>query len=192
MEIFNEDLNTNNNVRAGDFLLAEPMLSDPNFQRSVILVCEHDAKKGSFGLVLTQRADVIVNDDNLQPYLEGNLYVGGPVQQNTLHYIHQLPDLPGSIKLRGNVFWGGDFDELQARLKSGAVSAADCRFFMGYSGWGAGQLDQELSQNSWVIARESPNLIFTTSPVGLWKQILLGMGGKYAMYTNFPTDPSLN
>ena len=192
MEIFNENLNDNPEVKPGNLLLAEPMLADPNFQRSVILVCEHDREQGSFGLVLNQLAEVIVSDPLLRPYLEGNLYVGGPVQQNTLHYIHSLPSITGSIPLGDGLLWGGDFQELQQALRSGEAQPGNCRFFIGYSGWAPQQLDGEISQNSWVIARTSPSIVLSTPADDLWKAVLTQMGGKYAMYTNFPTDPSLN
>ncbi len=192
MDLFTGDLNDNDEVIAGNLLLAEPMLFDPNFQRTVILVCEHNDEQGSFGLVINKKASVIIEDPALSPFLEGNLYVGGPVQGNTLHFIHKLPEVEGAISLSGGVFWGGDFEVIKELHKTGMAHQGNCRFFLGYSGWSQGQLAEEVEVNSWVIARISPSIIFEAPADGLWKEALLRMGGKYPMYANYPVDPSQN
>jgi putative transcriptional regulator len=192
MEIFGEALNESNALQAGDLLLAEPMLFDPNFQRSVILVCEHDDAQGTFGLVVNHPAQVIVEEIDKHPYLKGNLYKGGPVQPNTLHYLHKFEHLEGCVHVRDGIFWGGDYEQLVVLHQQGLLGTHNCRFFIGYSGWGEGQLTEELNQNSWVISRMPLSLIFEVPPQHLWEEILKRMGGKYRMFTNFPVDPSLN
>ena len=192
MEFFSQDLNQNNDVKAGDLLLAEPMLSDPNFQRTVILICEHRHEEGSFGLVVNKLSEISIAELEEILSLEDNLYVGGPVQQNTLHFIHKIPSLEGAIPLNDGVYWGGDYEELKSLCLLGKVNAENCRFFLGYSGWGEGQLAEELKQNSWVIASVGLSVIFEVSADNLWEEILKRMGGKFKMFTNFPVDPSLN
>ncbi|MGB0525321.1 MAG: YqgE/AlgH family protein [Flammeovirgaceae bacterium] len=192
MELFSENLNNDNEVRSGDFLLAEPMLLDPNFQRTVVIVCEHKDDEGSFGLIVNRQADVNIEQLEDFLYLQGNLYVGGPVQQNTLHFLHQIPELEGSILLRDGVYWGGDYEQLKELHIQGKVNAHNCRFFIGYSGWGKLQLKGELLQNSWVISRVDLSLLFKVEPDELWQRVLEQMGGKYKMFTNYPVDPSLN
>jgi len=192
MDLFSENLNDNNEVKSGDFLLAEPMLLDPNFQRTVVIICEHENNEGSFGLVVNKQADVNIEQLEDFLYLRDNLFIGGPVQQNTLHFLHLIPKLEGAIPLRDGVYWGGDYDQLKELHIQGKVSAQNCRFFIGYSGWGQNQLMGELGQNSWVISRVDLSLLFKVEPDDLWQEILQQMGGKYKMFKNYPVDPSLN
>lgn len=192
MELFGKDLNDDNHVEAGEFLLAEPMLFDPNFQRTVILLCEHDDTKGSFGLVLNRPADVVLEDDSKHPYLKGNLYVGGPVQPNTLHYLHTFEHLEGAIPVKDGIFWGGDYEQIVLLHQQGVLNTSNCRFFIGYSGWSSHQLQEEIEQNSWIISKADISVMFKQKPDNLWKEILKDMGGKYRMFINYPVDPSLN
>ena len=190
-ELFSGSLNTDNEVKAGDLLLAEPMLRDHNFQRTVILICEyHD--EGSFGLVLNKQADVQIEELEAILPLEGNLYIGGPVQQNTLHFIHTFKALKGAIPLKNGVFWGGDYEVLKEKALLGELTPQNCRFFLGYSGWGEQQLKEELKQNSWVIASVDLSSIFDTPAEQLWEVVLKKLGGKYKLFVNYPIDPSLN
>lgn len=192
MDVFSENLNRNNDVQPGDFLLAEPMLLDPTFQRTVVIMCEHSHDEGSFGLVVNRLADVTIEELEDFFFLRNNLFIGGPVQQNTLHFLHQIPELKGAILLRDEVYWGGDYEQLQELHLQGKVGPENCRFFIGYSGWGKEQLLGELSENSWVISRVDLSLLFKVEPDELWQAVLEQMGGKYKMFTNFPVDPSLN
>lgn len=192
MDVFSENLNEDNTVKSGDFLLAEPMLLDPNFQRTVVIVCEHSDDEGSFGLIVNKHADVNIEQLEDFLYLKGNLYVGGPVQQNTLHFLHQISELEGSIPLRDGVYWGGDFDQLKELHIQGKVNPQNCRFFIGYSGWGKLQLKGEVMQNSWVISKVDLSVLFQVDADDLWQEVLQRMGGKYKMFTNYPVDPSLN
>ncbi|MFT5915416.1 MAG: putative transcriptional regulator, partial [Bacteroidia bacterium] len=144
MDVFGKDLNSENEVEGGNLLLAEPMLADSNFQRTVILVCEHIKEEGSFGLVINKLADVAIQElEDLLP-TENNLYVGGPVQQNTLHFIHKFKDLEGAAHLGNGVYWGGDFEEIKHKGLIGELSSENIRFFLGYSGWGENQLHEEV------------------------------------------------
>lgn len=135
----------------GDLLIAEPYLGDPNFERSVILLCE-DNEKGSFGLVLNQRSNLMLKDAIDDCYADIPLYVGGPVEHNTLHYVHRLGNLiPEAVDLGKGLFWSGDFETLKTMINIGKVEEKDIRFFLGYSGWGEGQLDTEMNRNSWIV-----------------------------------------
>ncbi len=180
-------------VTKGSLLIAEPFLGDANFERSAVLVCEHN-DNGTFGLVWNQTTphhldDVLTEDI----YPDVPLYVGGPVEQNTLHFIHRRPDLiPKSRKLGENLYWGGDFEEAQRLLNLGTFPLADVRFFIGYSGWSSGQLDDELKRNSWIVAPASSEFIFDTAPDQFWRAVLRQMGGEYRVLSHYPTDPRLN
>src|SRR5690606_37981296 len=126
-----------------------------NFSRSVVLLCEHN-DDGSFGLVFNKPSILKINEiledfDFLD--LEG--YVGGPVEQNTLHYVYcGKKELEGSIQIGENLWWGGDFEELVSRLKTGTFDLENIRFFLGYSGWAPGQLKDELTEDTWIICKE--------------------------------------
>lgn len=185
--------NKMSSVKSGSLLISEPFLGDPNFERSVVLVCQHD-EEGSFGLVLNQQSNLMLSD--VLP-IESNPYdyplgVGGPMEHNTLHYIHRLPELPAAIQVSENLWWGGDFDVLQQMLAAAEVEPSQIRFFLGYSGWSAGQLQEELDKNLWFINNNAANKLFTLNTETLWREILKQMGGKYKMFSNYPIDPSLN
>lgn len=180
------------NPEKGKILISEPFLPDPNFERSVILLCEHN-EGGSFGLVINKTAGVNVGD--IVPELigvENKLFIGGPVQQDSLHFVHTLPDLDGNEVVEG-LYWGGDFEKLAFKAETGQLPAENMKFFLGYSGWDAGQLQQELDQDSWIVCGDfTHDLLFNTEPSEIWKKALSEMGGRYALYSRYPSDPRLN
>lgn len=179
-------------IKAGDLLIAEPFLGDPNFERSVVLVCEH-SEFGSFGLVLNQITESALSDVVQNIYSEYPLFIGGPVENNTLHYVHRLGDIiEDSIEITDGLFWSGDFETLKSLINIGKVSPSDIRFFLGYSGWGAGQLDLELKQNVWYVTEADAPLIFDNTAEQFWRTVLHKMGGDYKVLSNYPKDPRLN
>lgn len=178
---------------AGQLLLANPFMGDPNFKRSVVLLVEHNSE-GSLGFVLNRLSGVRLSEAIEQPIrFEGPLYVGGPVQPESLHVVHRLgPLVEGSARVADGVYWGGDFDTLRRMLSEGRVATNDSRFFMGYSGWGPGQLAEELEANSWIVHPASAGSVFDLSINSLWRSVLRSMGHQYAILANFPEDPRLN
>lgn len=176
----------------GRLLISEPFLPDPNFQRSVILLCDHN-NDGSFGLVLNKKMGVRM--ENVLPDLDLDVPVfrGGPVELNTLHFLHTIPDLiDNSQQVTENIFWGGDFEKLKFLASTKQLNHDNIRFFIGYSGWGAGQLNMELSQNTWFITDGEINNFFVEDDEKYWRTVLKDMGGKFKVMSNFPDDPSLN
>jgi putative transcriptional regulator len=178
----------------GVILIAHPWLSDPNFQRTVIMVCEHQEENGSFGLVLTRPLD-----RRLGEFIETlsssdlTLYAGGPVQTDTLHFLHTHGRLVDSaIQVQEDLYWGGDFDLMQALVLAGDATTATTRFFAGYSGWGSGQLAMEIAEGSWILTRAPTEVVLETRPEELWRSLLRRMGGPFALLSNFPTDPRNN
>ena len=178
----------------GDLLISEPYLPDPNFERTVILMCEHD-DNGSFGFVLNKKANVKLPDviDDVGDYY-AELFIGGPVQQDTLHFVHRNENLSEkSSELIDKVFWGGNFDELLALINTKAIYQQDIRFFMGYSGWSSGQLMEEMKAGSWIVMKNvNAEMIFDWDNQELWKECLKSMGGKFRLMSNYPKDPRLN
>lgn len=177
----------------GRLLISEPFMYDPNFKRTVIMLCEHN-KEGSFGLVLNKRTEYMVGD--AIPDLDiadAPLYFGGPVEPNTLHFLHTRPDLFEQCnRVTEHVFWGGDFDRLKFLLSTKQLDKDSLRFFIGYSGWSAGQLVEEIQKNSWIITDGEINNFFLEDEDKLWRRVLQDMGGKFKAIAHFPEDPSLN
>jgi putative transcriptional regulator len=181
------------NPAPGILLIADPFLKDPNFMRSVVFLCEHK-DEGSFGFVLNKNYDYTLDelvhglDDLKIP-----VYLGGPVQMDTIHFLHQYPELiPGGFEITDGVFWGGDFETAVTLIRGGKVDLQKIRFFIGYSGWGSGQLADELKEKSWVVAEASRKLVFHKKIEEVWKDALIELGGDYEMMVNFPIDPQLN
>ena len=177
----------------GRVLIAPPMMQDPNFRRSVILLCEHGVD-GSFGLILNRSISLNLTDvvEGMDLY-EGPLCLGGPVQPNTLHVLHRLGNKVGeSIEITNEVFWGGDFEIIQQLVENEKTSSESIRFFLGYAGWSPGQLDAETEQDGWIVAEADNALIFPDDPTELWAATLRRMGGEYALLANFPDDPRMN
>lgn len=177
----------------GILLIADPFLKDPNFLRTVVFLCEH-REEGSFGFVLNRKYENTL--DELIPEVEGfklPVFYGGPVQMDTIHFLHQYPeDIPGGEEVMKGVFWGGDFGKAVELIKSGDLDADKIRFYIGYSGWKDGQLSDEIKEKSWLTVKANRKLIFQTSPENVWKDSLKHLGGDYEMMIHFPTDPQLN
>jgi putative transcriptional regulator len=179
-------------VGRGKLLIAEPFLGDPNFERSVVLLCEHN-EQGSFGLVLNQTSNLHLDDVMENMYGEFPLYIGGPVEQNTLHFIHRLGNqIDKSVDIGNGIYWSGDFEEVKTLINIGKISENDIRLFIGYSGWSAGQLADEMNRNSWIVSETDAHFIFDTPANQFWRAILKSMGGEYKVLSNYPTDPRLN
>lgn len=177
----------------GRLLISEPYLPDPNFERTIILLCENN-EEGSFGFVLNKPSLANVSEvmDDIKDY-DHPAMVGGPVQQDTLHYIHRYPTLEDSVEILPGIFWGGNFEKLLFLLDTKQLAHKDIRFFLGYSGWTGGQLESELEQDSWIVSdKANEELVFDTAPDSMWKKTLTIMGGRYSVYSNYPKDPRLN
>ena len=177
----------------GILLIADPFLKDPNFLRTVVFLCEHN-DDGSFGFVLNRKYENTL--DELIPDIEGfsiPVFYGGPVQMDTIHFLHQYPqEIPGGEEVMKGLFWGGDFSKTLEMIRSGQLDQNKVRFFIGYSGWSTGQLADEIKEKSWLTVKSIPKLIFKTKPEEIWKESLKHLGGDYEMMIHFPTDPQLN
>jgi putative transcriptional regulator len=175
----------------GQLLVASPALLDPNFARTVVLVTEH-TEEGAMGLVLNRPATVSVGDavPHLAPLVaeDDPVYVGGPVQREAALALAQLEDPSEAAALAlGDVgFLRADVDPDEIR------GVRRARVFAGYSGWGAGQLESELEELSWIVEPAEPDDVFTPAPGELWGTVLRRKGGRYALFALMPLDPSVN
>ena len=177
----------------GKILISEPFLPDTFFNRSIVYLTDH-TPEGSVGFILNKKLDIKVSSaiegfDGFDEYLN----MGGPVAPDTLHYLHNLGELiPKSIPVEGNIFWGGDIDVIRELIKSGKIDKTQIRFFLGYSGWSAGQLERELKENSWVIAKVNSNIVLNNRGDDIWKKVLRSFKNKYRMWADFPDSPEMN
>lgn len=173
--------------------MSEPFLTDQNFRRAVVLLTEHN-DDGSIGFVLNQPTKINLNDVLEDfPKIDCKIFIGGPVQQETLHFIHSIEELKQeSIPIAPGIYWGGNFDKLKELIRAQQVESDQIRFFLGYSGWAPQQLEQEMKLRSWILSPVSKKHAFSLDSDRLWKNILATMGKKHKMISNFPEDPSLN
>lgn len=192
MDFLNMEKPTNAELTAGKLLIAEPFLSDPNFARSVILLCEH-SEDGSVGFVLNRSTELTLGDllpDLYTPLLK--VYQGGPVQLDTLHMLHRTPKAFGGNEIYPGVFWGGSYEALQEAVVNSDYQPIDMRLFVGYSGWSPGQLEKELKDGAWIVADLSTALLFETDAENIWKQAIKLLGSEYNYLANLPLNPQLN
>ena len=177
----------------GKILISEPFLPDTFFNRSIVYLTDH-SPEGSVGFILNKTIDLKVSAaiNGFEDWDE-NLNMGGPVAPDTIHYIHSLGYLvPKSIQIEENIYWGGDIDSIRGLVNTGQINQSQIRFFLGYSGWSAGQLERELKENSWVIAKVSPEIIMNNRGEDTWKRVLRLLKTKYRRWADFPESPEMN
>ncbi len=177
----------------GKILISEPFLPDTFFNRTIVYLADHTAE-GSVGFILNKKLEIKVCDaisgfDTWEEFLS----MGGPVAPDTLHYLHKLGDLiPKSVWVDDKIFWGGDIDFIRDLIKKGKIKSSQIRFFLGYSGWTAGQLEKELKENSWVIAKIKTDIVLNNPVDNDWKRVLRSLNNKYRIWADFPESPDMN
>lgn len=178
----------------GRLLVAEPtIIGDVSFNRSVVLLAEEN-ESGFIGFILNKPLEYTIND--LIPDVNSNITVfnGGPVEQDNMYFMHKIPDLiPNSIEISNGIYWGGDFDTVTMLLENKLITDKEIRFFLGYSGWDANQLEQELNSNSWIVVNNTySNGIFSIENASFWKEKMKEFGGDYLIWSNAPENPNFN
>lgn len=184
-----------NKLQKGSLLLSEPFMLDHNFERSVVLLCEHDVIEGTMGVVVNNPSSLLLSDvvpdvvDSPFP-----LYIGGPVGVEGLLFLHKVPEkIEGGTFLIENIYLGGNFEQICFLINENLIQPHEIKFIIGYAGWSPGQLDDEIKQNSWAVHNKfSPDLLLLQDGEDLWKQALISLGPKYAHVANFPKSPDLN
>ena len=177
----------------GKILISEPLLADNYFKRSVVLLAEHN-EEGSFGIIMNKPIDNRFNDVVTDfPDYRGQLFLGGPVSNSSLFFIHTLgQQVENSMKIMDGLYWGGDIEAVRELLLLKQVDTNQIRFCIGYSGWGSNQLEEELQRNSWLVSGLNAKTLMNTEPDKLWELALRKLGNDYSYWENFPTDPALN
>jgi putative transcriptional regulator len=177
----------------GKLLLAGPGLKDPNFDRTVVLITDH-SEEGAMGLVLNRPSDApvaeAVPDLSWAADPGETVFVGGPVAPNGVIVLAEWEDPSQAIVLVGDDlgFVPGDADDTDAL--EAAVRRA--RVYAGHSGWGPGQLEDELEEEAWIVESPRREELFSDDPEGLWSAVLRRKGREFALLSTMPPDPSLN
>lgn len=180
----------------GRLLVATPLLEDPNFSRAVVLVLEHTAADGALGIVLNRPSETKVAEHFaewvarvVRPPV---LFVGGPVAPGAVIALAEggpdAEEMPGWTRVLGalgSLDLARDPDDVQPHV-------AALRIFVGYAGWAARQLEDELAQQAWFVVDAEPGDVFTDGPDDLWRSVLRRQRGGLAVFAAFPDDPTSN
>jgi putative transcriptional regulator len=177
----------------GKILISEPFLNDSYFKRSIVFLTEH-SDEGAVGFVLNKPVNLTINEVVKDfPAIDTQISIGGPVQTNTLHYIHTMGDIiPESIHVVGDIYWGGDFNTIKELATLDLLKTKQIKFFLGYSGWAAQQLEEEIERDSWVITDIEPERVMAEKNDHFWKEMLNRLGEKYRLWSTFPENPTMN
>ena len=142
-------------MKKGYVLFAEPTTQhDLTFNRSVVLIAEQN-ETGTIGFIINKKSDYSTID--LIPELNINfpIYNGGPVEKENLYFIHKIPSLiKNSIKIKDNLYWGGNFDLVIKLINDKKIKKNEIKFFLGYSGWEKEQLNNEIENKYWILDKK--------------------------------------
>ncbi|MGB0862065.1 MAG: YqgE/AlgH family protein [Saprospiraceae bacterium] len=176
-------------------LVADPYMNESQFKRAVVLLCEHNNETGTLGFILNKNLNIKLNDLIASfPDFDTNVHYGGPVSTDTIHYVHNVGDLlPESIRITNGLYWGGDFEQMKTLIATDIIKPENVRFFLGYSGWGAGQLQEEMRNHSWLLANLHANFVFKSKGNSkLWETVLSKESGVFDVLAQIPSDLSWN
>jgi putative transcriptional regulator len=181
-------------LEKGQLLVADPdLIGDVSFNKAVILLTDHNSQ-GSVGFIINKPLKFTIED--LVPDVSGNfkIYNGGPVEQDNLYFLHNVPKLiPDSIEISNGIYWGGCFDTVKELINNQEINKDNIRFFLGYSGWDESQLETELEQKSWIVTSNNyKNKIIGKTTSQIWKEKIIEIGGDYLIWSNAPENPYLN
>lgn len=179
----------------GSLLISEPLLQDHYFERAVILLVEHDVH-GSLGFVLNKRTKIVLND--FHPFIPKDenihLYLGGPVDQSKLFFIHDLGEevIPGCYAIGNGLYFDGDFNAMKRYIEEGGKVNGHIKFIMGYSGWNSGQLATELNEHAWIVSEPHNLPVLKADGEGFWKDAVINLGERFKHWVNYPKKPFMN
>lgn len=179
--------------KKGRILIAEPFLSGNYFNRSIIFLVAY-SEKGAVGFILNKKVDFPVKDILTDfPEFNARVNIGGPVATDSVYFIHKFgKQIRGSIQVTENLYWGGDFEDLKRLIHLGVVKSSDIRFFLGYSGWDSGQLDEEIKENSWLVNDINDKFIMKDLSQSSWIDFVKMVGQRYKVWEHYPENPSFN
>ncbi|MGM9869423.1 MAG: YqgE/AlgH family protein [Sodaliphilus sp.] len=176
----------------GDVLLAKPMVDDMYFKRAVVLLTAHD-HEGSLGFIMNLKSEYSLADlgKEWELYTDVPLYVGGPVGLDTFTFVHTLgpSEIRNAVELIPGLYLGGEFEDMKRYVFCGEATEGKVKFLVGYSGWEAGQLNQELGLHDWLIAKDTDiALLMSDTEEPMWQMALERFGDKYRLWNNWPLE----
>lgn len=183
-----------NTPKKGCILVSKPLINDGFFEQSIVYLTAHDAE-GSLGFTLNKASSLIAQDFIDEFTGRDTIYYGGPVEQDALFFLHGYDQLPGAVNVENGLYLGGDFETfklLYAEQQKSSMPLPTPKFFLGYSGWSAGQLESELKEQTWIVLDPPFDIDPLTTTSNAWRVLMKKMGGKFALWANAPNDPMLN
>ena len=186
------DFNSRINLKKGYLLVAQPLLIDSYFNRSVILICDHN-KNGTIGLQVNKPLKSNLKSIISKTLIDQKAFLGGPVDKN-IFFLHKKNfSTDESIKINNDLFFSKNIDYIENLILNKKIQENQFKLFIGYSGWNSGQLEEELNENSWiVIPKFDINIIFSKDYKNIWKKVLNNSNKIHKMFSNYPINPRLN
>lgn len=178
-------------ITKGNLLIAQPSLFDYTFNRTVVFLVDHN-EFGTIGFILNKPMHIQLNTFVSELDSEFPVYEGGPVETDNLYYLHKRPDLiSDSEHIVGDLYWSGDYEDIKTSINNKLIQPNEIRFYLGYSGWGENQLQNEIDEKAWIAVNERVD-IFNNWNNNLWKQQMKNLGGDHLIWLNTPADPKMN
>lgn len=183
-------------VSRGTFLVASPMLRDSNFVRTVVLICEHGAE-GSWGLIVNRRTGLtfgeLLDDLPFPASSEARVFWGGPVEPSRMQVLHHLRrEVAEEVEVCPGVNLGLESDTFRDVVRHALIPGESLMAYVGHAGWGAGQLEAELTTGSWILCSADARTVFETDPDEVWEHVLNQLGPSCSRLTTMPPDPRVN
>lgn len=181
-------------VRTGSMIVARPLLSESFFNHGVIALVDYGTDKGALGTVLNNRTGCMLHEviDGVDPSMNVPVYNGGPLGQDRIYFLHNLGNdlIPDSTEFAPGLFIGGEFDAAREYINLGADPSGHIRFFVGYSGWSSGQLEEELKNRVWAVGKFSTDtdIFFTGDDDFYWHRAVKTLGTRYDTWKYFPKN----
>ena len=179
-----------NQIQSGTILISKPFMEDKRFEKSIILIVEHN-KNGTIGFVINKETSVNIHE-LISNFPEVNIKIkdGGPVEKNSVFFIHTYPDLINNCaKIKDGVFWGGELKDVVKGIQNQEITSDEIAFFIGYVGWEEGQLEYEIKEGSWII--HQLNLSKFNQKID-WSSLLIEVNKEYKIWATAPSDFHLN
>ncbi|MDE6408651.1 MAG: YqgE/AlgH family protein, partial [Muribaculaceae bacterium] len=184
------------NPKKGDLLIAEPLLDQPYFKRSVVLLLEEDENHGQVGLTLNVPTPVTLQDifPDWTAGKKVRVYSGGPVECDRLFMLHTLGDhFDGAVEVAPGLYVGADLNQVMDYIQSEENLEGKLRFFLGYSGWAKDQLSAEILNHSWALTRpEDKGDALLGQGNDYWRRAVERLGRDYRSWLLVPQDPEEN
>lgn len=182
--------------REGALLVAEPFLNDDYFNHAVITLIDYEAGKSAMGIVMNRASGYTLGQmiEGFEDDVNIPVFVGGPMSRNRMFYIHRLGGLfSGSVEIMPGLWIGGDYSEVLQYVRDGYPTENLMRFFIGYSGWDAGQLEKEIADHVWAVTSAMPpESMLTDADDTYWHKVVKKMGVRYRGWQMQPMFPDAN